>query len=360
MMGRLKLEMHKEVCMNKFHFSTVCIVLGTNCNFNCRYCMQHTGIKQPIENANNFEKIKPFIKEVKPKKILLWGGEPLLYWDKFKEVVLFVRSIDRDINIVTITNGSLLTQEKVDFFNKYNVGIGLSNDAFATQDTRFNDVLSSKKIFNLFKQIHSKGINTVISARTQDIYKVWQYYDEKFPNEHINVNFDMLKNFTMDKFLGDFDLNKFQITLNKLKQGFVKSVLSNDFNSREFSFFLPLISLTNKQVQLPQYKTLHHLKCGTMDSVIIVDFKGNIYKCKNSNEIIGNIGNLEQAKECLESKINIPSWCLGCPYEFICDTTGCVVETDEIKRNSCVINKMVYKTFFESLDCISNILNKSS
>lgn len=340
--------------MKQLKFKTICIILGSNCNFNCRYCMQHTGIKSEIKNSDSFDAIKEFIKTQNPNKLLLWGGEPLLYWDKFIELVLFARSVSKDMQITTITNGSLLNKDKVDFINKYNIGIGLSNDAFATLDTRYNDVLKNQGIFDLYKSIKSKGINTVISAKTQDIYKVWEYYDKLFYPEFINVSFDVLKNFTQDKVLGSFDYDKFRETMNKIKDGFVRSVINEDYNSREFLFFLNYITLAKNS----DFKEgICHLKCGTMRSVIVIDFNGNIYKCKNSNDIIGHINNLEEARKNLNNLINIPAWCNDCKYKNICDTNGCVVETEDIKKENCEVNKIIYEAFYNGLDEILSILN---
>lgn len=75
--------------------------------------MQHTGIKSPINSTDNFELIKDFIVRTKPKRLLLWGGEPLMYWEQFRELVMFVRSHFKDCEVNTITNGSLLTEEKI-------------------------------------------------------------------------------------------------------------------------------------------------------------------------------------------------------------------------------------------------------
>lgn len=341
-----------RVLTNKFH--TLCIILGSNCNFRCRYCMQHIGIKKPISNLNNFNRIKQFIIDIAPKKILLWGGEPLLYWEQFKEIVLFCRGVFSNIEITTITNGSLLTQDKVDFINEYSVNIGLSNDAFATVETRYIDILQQPDKFALFKQIKSKGINTVVSAKTQDLYKVWKYYDDLF-GEFVNVNFDILKNFKNDIVLGNFNFNRFQETMNNLQQDYVLDILHENYQGRAFLFFSPLMRLANRQNNIHNNNQIAHLKCGTMNTVIVLDFNGNVYKCKNSDCIIGNISDLESAKKNLEKDISIPQWCKGCSYQNICDPTGCVVETEENKKDSCKINKIIYRAFYNALNTVMAI-----
>lgn len=283
-----------------------------------------------------------------------------MYWKQFKELVIFTRNCFQDCEITTITNGSLLTEEKVGFINKYNVGVGLSNDGFATKETRYNDVLKNPKIFKLYSKIKVRGINTVISAKTQDIYKVWGYYDKLFSPAFVNVNFDILKNFKCDKELGGFDFDKLQITLSKLKKDFIDDVLNERYERRAFLFFKSLLNLTNHQMGSANMDNLYHLKCGTMTNVIVIDLYGNIYMCKNSDKIIGNIDDIEKAREELSKEIKIPIWCQDCPYLFICDPAGCVVEDEISKKDSCKINKKIYQTFFEALEEILSIQKQNN
>lgn len=325
--------------------------------------MQHTGIKKYVCDDGNFDKIKQFILDVEPKTVLLWGGEPLLYWERFTAITDFIRSYSISCFITTITNGSLLTEEKIKYINNNNIYIGLSNDAFATKETRFNDILTNRNLFNLFKKIKNKSINTVISSKTQDIYSVWEYYDKLFNREVINVNFEVLKNLKYDKELGSFDFDKFQATLVKLKEDFIGDVLKERYESRAFLFFRPLLNLTDNQLNTVDKKyleSLYHLKCGTMTSVIVIDFNGNIYMCKNSDKIIGNIDDIEKARKELSKEIKIPAWCKECPYLFICDPAGCVVEDETSKKDSCKINKMIYQTFFEALEEILSIQKQNN
>lgn len=82
--------------------------------------------------------------------------------------------------------------------------------------------------------------------------------------------------------------------------------------------------------------------------------------CKNSDKIIGNIDDIEKARKELSKEIKIPAWCKECPYLFICDPAGCVVEDETSKKDSCKINKMIYQTFFEALEEILSIQKQNN
>ena len=121
------------------------LMLGTACNMHCRHCIQ-TPIKGNNFNLTSLDMdervaslAENYIKfcvnynlppKNKPYYMYFWGGEPLLYWNFIKKyVVKMTEKYDmlrnRNIRFRMTTNGTLLTDEMIDFFNKYQgLGIG--------------------------------------------------------------------------------------------------------------------------------------------------------------------------------------------------------------------------------------------
>ena len=327
-------------------FTTIYITLGSNCNFKCSYCMQRYGIQKEIFSNENFDKIKLFLEKTDVKKIMLWGGEPLMYWEKILKLVPYLHDIKPDFRINMITNGSLLTEDKVAFINKYDIGVGLSHDGENTVLTRGKDVLKNPSTMFFFKQIKNKGICCVISAVTQDIYEVWRYYDKLFP-EGIAVNFDMLKDFLDIKFLNSFDYEKFGRTMKKIAVRFADAAYREDFAAREYHFFYNHVGILNNV--LKNDRKTFHLKCGVMSNAINIDFDGNILLCKNSDIVIGSLSDLSAAKKRFETYVKVPEGCNKCQYYTICDPAGCVIENEKMKMKSCKLNAIVYDAFFEGI-----------
>lgn len=331
------------------NFKTIYITLGSKCNFQCSYCMQRYGIQKEISSNENFDAIKRFIENSNVEKIMLWGGEPLIYWEKILQLVPYIRNVKPDCRINMITNGSLLTKAKVAFINEYDIGVGLSHDGEKTILTRGKDVLNAPEMMMLFKQIKSKGICCVISAVTQDIYSVWGYYDRLFP-EGITVNFDMLKDFHDIKFLNSFDYEAFNNTIQKIAAEFAEAAYKEDFASREYHFFYNHVGVLNNVLKEDQ--RTFHLKCGVMSNAINIDLNGNILLCKNSDVVIGHINNIVLAKENFQTYIKIPEVCKKCQYYNICDPAGCVIESEQMKMKSCKVNKIVYEAFFKGIEML--------
>ncbi|MGB7605631.1 MAG: radical SAM protein [Lutisporaceae bacterium] len=110
------------------------------CNLKCRYCFADGGTygnnTHKIMNINDYEKYIGILLDKYPEgieSINFFGGEPLLGFNSIKECLLYVLDICKEKNLTLpkfsiITNGTLLTEDMIDFFNKYNVNITLSLD----------------------------------------------------------------------------------------------------------------------------------------------------------------------------------------------------------------------------------------
>lgn len=123
----------------KRNINEIKISLGLACNYNCAYCSQHP-IKAvnvlPYADIKNYvTKLKHFYDNYIEKrnviKVVLWGGEPLLYFDTFKAVreeILEQFDGPQEVVFTTVTNGKLLTGDRFKYLYDNNVGVGLSYD----------------------------------------------------------------------------------------------------------------------------------------------------------------------------------------------------------------------------------------
>lgn len=108
------------------------ILLGFNCNFNCEYCGQLSyRDKVPSSSPADVPAFIEMIKELgikDPNRVSFWGGEPLVYWKTLEVLIPELRKIWHDSFCTIITNGSLLTKDKIDFFKKYGIALTVSYD----------------------------------------------------------------------------------------------------------------------------------------------------------------------------------------------------------------------------------------
>jgi sulfatase maturation enzyme AslB (radical SAM superfamily) len=122
------------------HLSSFTIILTDQCNFDCIYCypkmrrkrLDSTLLSRALDFFHRF-----FAREC---VIHFYGGEPLLAFEKIKQTVDQIKrlSINRRIKVrySLTTNGSLLTDDVLDFLEDHEFSVLLSFDGLAQDISR--------------------------------------------------------------------------------------------------------------------------------------------------------------------------------------------------------------------------------
>ena len=111
------------------------------CNSKCKFCTF-------AEDASNYnekrfiEVLKEITSKVKIRKIAMTGGEPTLYWDKFKSAVTIAREMcDKDTILTMNTDGFRLQQLFEDPISKWFENIHISRHHY--DDKLNNDIFDT-------------------------------------------------------------------------------------------------------------------------------------------------------------------------------------------------------------------------
>ena len=112
--------------------------ISTFCNLACKYCfIDNNPISTSGCSSMEYETAKiavdKFIKELKSNneadgQIIIYGGEPLTNWELLCKIVKYIRTKDINVKLTTITNGTLLTKDRILFLKENKVGVGVSLD----------------------------------------------------------------------------------------------------------------------------------------------------------------------------------------------------------------------------------------
>ncbi|MCK4881402.1 MAG: His-Xaa-Ser system radical SAM maturase HxsB [Candidatus Omnitrophica bacterium] len=156
-------------------------VVTTRCNLACHYCQAASNKSQDMDIEVATRVIK-YLFDVRSPNITLelQGGEPLLNWDVVKFLVGNTRELNttgKNINICMVTNGILLSEEKIDFLLDHDVSICISLDG----PKRLHD---SHRVFD--KGTGSYKFAVAAIQRLRDAYK----------KRKINRPIDLLPTFT--------------------------------------------------------------------------------------------------------------------------------------------------------------------
>lgn len=115
------------------------LLLNEKCNFNCSYCYSAGNRSKAELTMPLIEPAIRFIRSCAQKHsqdkvsvTFIGGGEPFLSWDLVQETVAFSEKLQTTDNIRTswllVTNGSLITDEKLEFCKEHDIEIQFSFD----------------------------------------------------------------------------------------------------------------------------------------------------------------------------------------------------------------------------------------
>lgn len=299
-----KSTIHDYYYQKKFQFNMECysqntlsltILPTTNCNCDCPYCFeQNKSTKMMSENI--IDNLLSFIHQhtnAKTLDLCWYGGEPLMgfnvikkIWSKLeKEIKLELR------NHQIITNGYLITDEVIDFFNLHPL-----TEIQITLDGR-KEIHDSRRVL---KGSH-KGTFDVILNNIKKVSKAWS-------NTHItirvNIDNENKEDFVyIRKLIEEWNYSNIYIY-----PGFIRSeeneCIDNKCkdlthkNIQDFYFSLPQKGIDVSFFYTPINRgcVMNGLNC------YLIGPEGEIYKCWNEvgdkTKIIGNI--------CNDKIVNLP------------------------------------------------------
>ena len=116
-------------------YSLLTVLPNQKCNMNCSYCYSSGGRSN---TALSIEKLKitidHFIENKEHNKPLsisfMGGGEPMMSWDLVREGVLYALKKaglhNKHIDFTIITNGTIMTDEMLNFISENNINISIS------------------------------------------------------------------------------------------------------------------------------------------------------------------------------------------------------------------------------------------
>lgn len=313
-------------CKNK---KTLVLKLGGQCNLNCKYCH----CKRVSFEFN--KDIFPYIEREGFDTIVFSGGEPLLYW---KYIKLTLETLGKEKTYKIVTNATLLTQEIVEYFNKYNVHVGISYDG----DNKSRDFKYLPKFF-LAKGLKNKSLVTLFSNDNCDNIDLLQYQTQRIKEKYSFsketsywFNFvHQTKLANNNKVTRELAKKYCQTLARELELDFIK-FFRRKYNISDCGV---LILTFNKWIRKSKDRGV---KC-CRESVIPMTIDGKFLLCPYDEQYVGDIyTGIDWNK--VESYI--PDRCKGCQLWESCMNT-CIAN---ITENECYISKVIYKHFYKLMD----------
>ena len=117
--------------------SVLYILPNYKCNFSCSYCYAAKGRSDKEISSENLNRAITFFLDAETRNeqltrriVFMGGGEPMLSWPLIQNGVLFAQKYaeTKGLNLLfsIITNGSILTEEKLAFIRCHNIRMNVS------------------------------------------------------------------------------------------------------------------------------------------------------------------------------------------------------------------------------------------
>lgn len=170
--------------LKPFHLDRVVIELTGKCNLNCKYCKEENIVYRScgckkwttcVEKELNLDKWEAIVQDtisLGVKQAIFSGGEPLMYWNTLKHlIILFTNS---NVKCTILTNGTLINSKMALFLKEYSVNLVFQvfdcTEEDYTNTTKepwsYNAFINGLKIIERNKIDHS--ISLVVSVFNQD------------------------------------------------------------------------------------------------------------------------------------------------------------------------------------------------
>lgn len=210
------------------------------------------------------------------------GKDPLLCFELIKNIV---ERMDRaNVDWTLATSGSHISPEKVDFFNKQRVKVVLSFGGAADGIVCAQDVLINDTVIKSLKTLDRLGVEVVVTALSQDIYKNLEQINKIFGNTiEIEHKFLKLSGGVPDALL-EYDLNRWRNTCALMADAALNQFKTHargwesDWYWRSICLVYDFLDGTNRLCS-----------CSIRRKELTLDASGGIWYCVNGVHSIGNV-----------------------------------------------------------------------
>lgn len=318
------------------------------CNLRCKYCAYSGNYynRSHTSNRMDFETAKKAIdfylkRSEKADQLALsfYGGEPLLEFELIKKCVSYIlqRKGDKKILFTMTTNGTLMTEDVIEFLVKYEFNLMISLDGdkkshdinrrFKTGKGSFDIILenlSRLKAYN--EEYYSKVLFNCVISSSSDLENIYRFYSEEELFEAGTVNFNYVNPVGLkDETLSRITQKNFRVH----PLAYIKMILSVlekrkwDAQSRLLRRELQDIELLYEQLHshVAEGKKTHHGgPCIPAVRRLFVDTKGEFFPCERVSEedsemCIGSLDSgfdFDKMSFLLNHGKMIKEKCLGC------------------------------------------------
>ena len=327
------------------------ISMGYSCNRACSYCSQGQGTERATgATISHLDDAQKFLRTLDTwwdsgddgrgagTRIEFWGGEPLLYWKKITFLAEAIRERWPKVSFGILTNGDLLTMQKIDWLDRMGFEVGVSHDG-PGQHLRGSDPLDTPAVRDALRYLVERlgpkrcAFNAVLTARHYSLAAVESWIADKLGLETVPVctegmmwPYDVTGMMLSPK--GEEHEVIYASLLGEMIDG---SALRNHSIWRDVRAFAASLAQRRPATALDQI-------CGMdRDDHIAVDLTGNVYTCQNAmtpDHRLGDVSAIDDIRLTTSRHHSLRPECRACPVLQLCQG-ACMFLEDEKFAQAC-------------------------
>jgi len=318
------------------------IQLGLSCNYSCDYCSQKFVERAPETSKKDIDAFMDKLNvldfdESMGLKIEFWGGEPLVYWKTMKPLAEAILEKFSDWKVKPkfsiITNGSILTDEMIDWLMMLDFNVSISHDG-PGQSVRgpdpFDDPEQKERILGFYRMMRrlKKGIsfNAMLNSKNQSRKAVYDWFVNLTGDEDVPLGEGTI----VDAYDEDGITNSLITKQDhfEFRRKAFNEILSTDGKIGFNSIIMKMAGFAQGLLTHEDAKYLGQ-KCG-MDNehVLAVDLRGNVITCQNVSametskndepHLGGNLDDYSNVKITSSVHWSNRKDCADCPVLHLC------------------------------------------
>lgn len=292
------------------------IQLGLGCNYSCTYCSQG-GQTEAATSSQDAAAFSLDWVEGRPQKVEFWGGEPLLYWRKLASLVPKVLDRWPGMRMSLVTNGTLLTADRIDWLYEHGFTLAVSHDgpgqALRGPDPFDNPDQASALRYAFHRFGDRASILCVLTPGNYNLTTLPFWFEERFGFQ-VRVNVEDVVTDYGGGHVSPSDMARISAAVREA----VSSGLALFYPRIRWSVqqFLECLAISKPLMGA-------HQVCGMdREGQIAVDVAGNVLTCQNagaeSGHKIGTVKDLLQVRLNTGRSYMTRAHCVECPVVHLC------------------------------------------
>ncbi len=370
--GLLYAEEPKTFPMKSHEAKALCLHVSHDCNLRCKYCFADEGAYHSVRETMPFEVAKAaidfLIAQSGSRKVLevdFFGGEPLMNFDVVKRTVSYAKEEaakrGKRFLFTTTTNGLLLNDEIIEFFNQEMENVVLSLDGRKEIHDEVRKTVSGKGSFDAVIE----KIKKFVRLRGDKHY----YVRGTFTAKNLDFSKDVL--FLADEGFDSLslepvvtDIPELQIkeehlpAIEKEYETLCDAYIRREAEGKGFNFFHFNVDLEGGPCLQKRVSA-----CGAGNEYFSVVPNGDLYPCHQfAGDPKWRMGNVKEGslagalrKQFAESCLFTREKCGDCFAKFIC-SGGCNANNYHYNGDINVPYEMTCAMMKKRIECAMHVL----